>query len=91
MHLLAGLPASVSVPIQPVGLAQICSLLCCWMQRIVVGPEYFHAMVRDIRSLVFRELEEFIFGQCEPDAQAALLATIAAGQEHVLTLLPEGI
>jgi hypothetical protein len=50
--------------------------------------------VATIRTLttftVFRELGEFIFCECESDAQAALLATIAAGQDHVLTLLPAG-
>jgi hypothetical protein len=41
-------------------------------------------------AMGFRELGEFILGDCQSDEQAALLATIAAGQEHVLTLMPEG-
>ena len=51
---------------------------------------YLDDMTHGTRSIVSRELEAFIFDECEPDAQAALLATIAAGQEHVITLHPEG-
>lgn len=61
-----------------------------WPCRTELVPAE-HPHIHGSCNGVCRELDEYITKKCSPELQSALLATIAAGQAHVLTLKPQGV